>query len=99
MLAYVRLNSLWLMLEECAKGWKATQKANNWWIQWGPTKVYPSIPVGITDAANEPVVAAGHVKHLVKTFGLGEGCVRKHFPDLYGPSPARVTASAEPASN
>lgn len=74
----VKLSVVWEMLDHCAKGHSRHEGRHNWTIRFAGT-TYPSFPAGAHTKKKE--IEIGHVRRLVRYFGLQE-CAKKHFPGL-----------------
>lgn len=75
----VRLNKVWKMLRKCAPGYKREERDHNWVIRWNG-KTYYRFPQGKHGRTN-PEIELGHVKSLVRLFGI-QDCAKRELQQL-----------------
>lgn len=81
MAGQISAKKVWKMLEDCAPGYEKHLTRHHWRIRYqGLT--YPTFPCGPhgREKGNYQV-EAGHVRQLIRHFGLEE-CADRHFPEL-----------------
>jgi len=76
----VPLKAIWKMLDQCAPGWKKKKRDHNWAVFFGD-RSYPRLPLGKHGARHNPSIQIGHVRNMVRLFGI-EPCAREQIPAL-----------------
>ncbi|MBI5486271.1 MAG: hypothetical protein HY905_02945 [Deltaproteobacteria bacterium] len=76
----VALLAIWAMLDACAPGHTRRQRVHNWLIRWGD-RAYPRLPVGEHGRRQNPEIEVGHVKQMVRLFGIEE-CAKRFLERL-----------------
>lgn len=77
--ALVPLQTVWAMLDECARGYKATKKTHHFWVTY-QTKTFQRLSLG-EHGVRRPEVYIGHVRAMVRLFGIRE-CAKRFIPAL-----------------
>lgn len=67
----IPLNDIWAMLDACAPGYTKQQKQHNWVVQYNG-KTFFRLPLGPHGARTNPSIQVGHVKQMVRLFGIEE---------------------------
>jgi hypothetical protein len=75
--ALVPLETVRAMLDECAPGHTATRKTHHFWVTY-QGKTFQRLPLG-EHGARRPEVYIGHVRAMVRLFGIRE-CARRFIP-------------------
>jgi len=76
----VPLRAVWKMLDTCAPGWEKKERPHNWAVLYSG-RTYPRLPRGKHGARHDPSIQVGHVKQMVRFFGI-EDCARGKIPAL-----------------
>jgi len=76
----VDLDDVWRMLDECLRGYEKTPKTHRWNVKFSG-RVYHEIPLGEHGRRKNPEIESGHVRGLVRFFGIAKDCYEK-FVDL-----------------
>lgn len=69
----VRLDDVWRMLDHCLPGYTAAEKPHHWSVRH-QGRVYPRLPLGPHGRRHNPEIEAGHVRSLVRFFGIPRDC-------------------------
>ena len=65
------------MLEACAAGYTRRQTDHHWIVSFGQLQ-FRSLPLGAHGRRSNPEIEAGHVRAMVRMFGLDAACVQRH---------------------
>jgi hypothetical protein len=74
----VKLNAVWLMLEECAKGY-TKRDTREYWLVSHNGKTYRSLPLGPHGRRHNPDIESGHVRSLIRHLGISRECADAHL--------------------
>ena len=77
----VRLDDVWQMLEHCLKGHERIQKPHRWNVKYNG-RVYHEVPLGKHGSRKNPEIEAGHIRGLVRFFGIPPDCYSRYV-DLH----------------
>ena len=66
---FVRLNDIWSMLDECAKGYTRKSSDEYWTVRFNG-RSYRSLPLGPHGARKNPDIETGHVRSMVRFFEI-----------------------------
>ena len=69
----VRLDDVWRMLDHCLPGYTKLEKPHCWTVKFSG-RSYPRIPLGPHGRRHNPETEAGHIRSLVRFFGIPEVC-------------------------
>lgn len=79
--ATVRLKVILRMLDRCAPGAAIENKKHRYWVRYGG-KTYRGLPLGRHGRRENPEVEIGHVRQLIRYFGIDGDCARRAIPAL-----------------
>ena len=69
----VRLDDVWRMLDACLPGDDRVQEPHRWNVEHGG-RIYYEIPLGKHGHRRNAEIEAGHIRGLVKFFGIQSSC-------------------------
>lgn len=69
----VRLDDVWAMLDHCLKGYERSEKPHRWNVKFAG-RVYHEVPLGKHGHRKNAEIEAGHIRGLVKFFGIKTEC-------------------------
>ena len=72
----VRLDDVWRMLDTCLAGYQKISKPHRWNVKHAG-RVYHEVPLGKHGARQNPEVESGHIRGLVKFFGIPKECYER----------------------
>lgn len=75
----VRRKSIYAMLEACAPGYTVKEGVHRDRILWREHEYH--LPKGEHGKRNDPSIQIGHVRALVRAFGISS-CAQQHLPQL-----------------
>lgn len=76
----IRLSAVFEMLDLCAPGHQRVAKTHHWRITFAG-RTYPRLPLGRHGHRRDSEIQRGHVKQLIRHFGL-QDCAQRVLPDL-----------------
>lgn len=76
----IRLSAVFEMLDLCAPEHVRVAKTHHWRITFAG-RTYPTLPLGKHGHRRDPEIERGHVRKLIRHFGL-EDCAKQILPDL-----------------
>lgn len=65
----IRLKDVWAMLDACTPGYTRKEQKHNWCVMHKEL-TYPSLPLGPHGRRENPEIEIGHIKRLVRFFGI-----------------------------
>ncbi len=77
----VRFKDIRRMLGECAPGAGIEKKKHRHWVRYGG-KTYRGLPLGRHGKRENPEIEIGHVRQLIRYFGIDEDGARQAIPAL-----------------
>jgi len=77
----VSLDDVWRMLDACLEGHERIPKPHRWNVKHGG-RIYHEVPLGEHGRRKNPEIETGHIRGLVKFFGIPKTCYEK-FVDLH----------------
>jgi len=77
----VRLDDVWQMLDNCLPGHEKISKPHRWNVKFNG-RLYHEVPLGRHGARANPEIETGHIRGLVKFFGIKKDCY-ENFVNLH----------------
>jgi hypothetical protein len=77
----VRFKDIRRMLHQCAPGAAIEKKKHRHWVRYDG-KIYRGLPLGRHGKRENPEIEIGHVRQLIRYFGIDEACARQAIPAL-----------------
>ena len=74
----VRLNDVWRMLDDCAKGHTKKPSREYWAITFNG-KTFRSLPLGPHGRRQNPETETGYVRSLIRHLGISSDCAGRHL--------------------
>ena len=74
----VRLDEVWRMLDACLPGHERIPKTHRWNIKHDG-RIYYEVPMGEHGRRKNPEVETGHIRGLVRFFGILASCYSQYL--------------------
>ena len=78
MAAVVKLKDVWAMLDDCLPDHSKKASREYWTISLNGKLPYRGFPSGKHGKRENPDIESGHVRSLVRYFGINSDCSDKH---------------------
>lgn len=72
----VRLNDVWTMLKDCLPGFEPIEKPHRWNVKY-KGRIYHEIPLGRHGDRQNPEIETGHIRGLIRFFGIPKDCYER----------------------